>query len=152
LAAYVLSGAAGNLLSIGVHQAWGNGAVGAGASGAVFGLAGVLIVLLKSPRLPIPRKELNGLRRYVIYFAAINFVVGFGGNHFFSTVQVDNWAHLGGFVGGILFALPLVPMLGSPKRLFLFRRRLAMSALTTGLFFFAYFLSVVFPAANFVGR
>jgi len=152
LAAYVLSGAAGNLLSIGVHEYWGNRAVGAGASGAVFGLAGVLIVLLKSPRLPIPPKELSGLRRYVIYFAAINFVVGFGGNQFFSSVQVDNWAHLGGFLGGILFALPLVPMLGSPKRLFLFRRRVAVGALSAGLIFFSYYLSVVFPGPNSLGR
>ena len=144
-AAYILAGAAGNLLSISVNLAFGVNSVGAGASGAVFGLAGVLIVLLKSPRLPIPPKELRGLRRYVIYFAAINFVVGFGGNFFFSSVQVDNWAHLGGFLGGILFALPLVPMLGSPKPLFLFRRRVATGLLSGVLIFFGYFISVVFP-------
>ena len=48
-AAYILSGAAGNLLSIGVNLAFRTDSVGAGASGAVFGIAGVLIVLLKSP-------------------------------------------------------------------------------------------------------
>jgi membrane associated rhomboid family serine protease len=74
--------------------------VGAGASGAVFGIAGVLIVLLKSPRLPIPPKELSGLRRYVIYFAAINFVIGFGSMAVGSVVHIDNMAHLGGFLGG----------------------------------------------------
>src|ERR1700733_3212419 len=41
-AAYVLSGAAGNLLSIGVNLAFRSDSVGAGASGAVFGIAGVL--------------------------------------------------------------------------------------------------------------
>src|ERR1039458_4925306 len=42
LAAYVLSGAAGNLLSIAVNMYNGHwDSVGAGASGAVFGLAGV---------------------------------------------------------------------------------------------------------------
>src|ERR1035437_2850740 len=62
LAAYVLSGAAGNLLSTLVnwwmyYPDWmkfhdlGVFPGGAGASGAVFGLAGVLIILLKSPRL-----------------------------------------------------------------------------------------------------
>ena len=145
LAAYILSGAAGNLLSIGVNAYLHQDSVGAGASGAVFGIAGVLIVLLKSPRLPIPPKELAGLRRYVIYFAAINFVIGFGSLAVGSVVRIDNMAHLGGFLGGILFALPLVPMLGSPKPLFFFRRRLAVGLLSGALVFFGFYLSSVFP-------
>ena len=59
LAVYILTGAAGNLLSVGVNWWWYYGdwmkyhdlgvfPVGAGASGAVFGIAGALIVLLKS--------------------------------------------------------------------------------------------------------
>jgi len=145
LAAYVLSGAAGNLLSIGVASFLRHDSVGAGASGAVFGIAGVLIVLLKSPRLPIPPKELAGLRRYVIYFAAINFVIGFGGNQLNLGVNIDNMAHLGGFLGGIIFALPLVPLLGSPKSLFVFRRRIAVWMLSGVLVFFGFYLSAVFP-------
>jgi rhomboid protease GluP len=146
-AAYILSGAAGNLLSIGVNLAFRSDSVGAGASGAVFGIAGVLIVLLKSPRLPIPPKELSGLRRYVIYFAAINFVIGFGSMAVGSIVRIDNMAHLGGFLGGIIFALPLVPMLGSPKRLFLVRRRVAVGLLSAVLVFFGFYLSSVFPGS-----
>ncbi len=152
LAAYLLSGAAGNLLSIGWHEWHGNDSVGAGASGAVFGLAGLLIILLRSPRLPIPPRELSGLRRYVMYFAVINFVIGFGGNQFFSSVQVDNFAHLGGCLGGMVFALPMVPLPGSPRKLFLMRRRLAVGLLTSLLIFFAYYLSVVFPASQAPGR
>jgi rhomboid protease GluP len=144
-AAYILSGAAGNLLSVGVSALHRGDSVGAGASGAVFGIAGVLIVLLKSPRLPIPPNELAGLRRYVIYFAVINFVIGFGGNQLNLGVNIDNMAHLGGFLGGIVFALPLVPMLGSPKRLFLLRRRLAVGMLSGILVFFGFYLSSVFP-------
>jgi len=140
-AAYILSGAAGNLLSIGWGLWQGADSVGAGASGAVFGIAGVLIVLLKSPRLPIPAKELSGLRRYVMYFAAINFVIGFGSLAVGSVVKIDNMAHLGGFLGGIIFALPMVPMLGSPRPLFLIRRRVAVGTLTGVLVFFGYYLS-----------
>jgi len=156
-AAYILSGAAGNLLSI-AYNLWPNAPGGnpdiwgAGASGAVFGIAGVLIVLLKSPRLPIPPKELSSLRRYVIYFAAINFVIGFGSMAASSPVHIDNMAHLGGFLGGIIFALPLVPMLGSPKSLFLFRRRLAVSLLSGVLVFFGFYLSSVFPASLWQSR
>ena len=151
-AAYILSGAAGNLLSIGVASFFRHDSVGAGASGAVFGIAGVLIVLLKSPRLPIPPKELSGLRRYVIYFAAINFVIGFGSLAVGSVVRIDNMAHLGGFLGGIIFALPMVPMLGSPKPLFLFRRRLAVWMVSGLLVFFGFYLSAVFPGVSGPGR
>jgi len=146
--AYILAGAAGNLLSIGVNMAMHHeNSVGAGASGAVFGLAGVLIVLLKSPRLPIPPRELSGLRRYVIYFAVLNFVIGFGGNRLNLGVNIDNMAHLGGFLGGILFALPLVPLLGSPRSLFLVRRRVATGLLTAVLVLFGVFLSHIFPGS-----
>ena len=55
LAVYLLTGAAGNLLSTLVNWVWpihdAGGIVfpaGAGASGAVFGIAGALIILLKS--------------------------------------------------------------------------------------------------------
>ena len=151
-AAYILSGAAGNLLSIGVNLAFRTDSVGAGASGAVFGIAGLLIVLLKSPRLPIPPKELSGLRRYVIYFAAINFVIGFGSLAVGSAVRIDNMAHLGGFLGGIIFALPMVPMLGSPKSLFFFRRRIAVGLMTCVLVFFGFYLSSVFPGSSLPTR
>jgi rhomboid protease GluP len=154
LAAYVFSGAAGNLLSIGVSMVMTDayrtgGPPGVGASGAVFGLAGVLIVLLRSPRLPIPAKELSGLRRYVMYFAVINFVIGFGSLAVGSAVKIDNMAHLGGFLGGIIFALPLVPLLGSPKSLFLMRRRVAIVMMTGVLVFFGFYLSNVFPPSCF---
>ncbi len=154
LAAYIFSGAAGNLLSIGAAMAFSDasrtgGPPGVGASGAVFGLAGVLIVLLRSPRLPVPPKELSGLRRYVLYFALINFVIGFGSSAVGSSVRIDNMAHLGGFIGGILFALPLVPLLGSPRALFFFRRRVAVGMMLGLLILFGFYLSNAFPASAF---
>ena len=145
LAAYVLSGAAGNLLSTLVnwvkYHDLGVFPAGAGASGAVFGLAGVLIVLLKSPRLPVPSVELKKLRKSVIYFAAINFIIGIGTMAPGFGVHIDNMAHLGGFLCGLLFAAPLVPKFGSPRILFEMRRRVAVGMIVGVLVLFGFFLS-----------
>jgi rhomboid protease GluP len=129
LAAYVLTGLGGNLLSTAVHPGLPgapNGIIGAGASGAVFGLAGVLIVLLKSPLLPLPRMEVLRLRKSVIWFAVLNFVIGAGTWVARTRIQIDNMAHLGGFLSGLAFALPLVPRIGASREDFLRRRRFAV--------------------------
>ena len=146
LAAYILTGAAGNLLSTLVHEAGFMGSpdtVGAGASGAVFGLAGVLIILLKSPLLPLPKVELTRLRRSVIYFAGINLLIGMGS---FLTgpmlhVSIDNSAHIGGFACGMIFAVPLVPRIGALRQQFLFRRKVAIGLIVFLLILFGYFLA-----------
>jgi len=144
LAAYILTGAAGNLLSTGYNwwKFYGDWArfhdigvfpAGVGASGAVFGIAGALIVLLKSKLLPVPPEELRKLRRSVIYFAGINllipFAVNFGADTMHAGLHIDNMAHLGGVTCGLIFAAPLVPRFGSPRRLFV--RRLRISILMT---------------------
>jgi rhomboid protease GluP len=153
LEVYILTGAGGNLLSTFVnwarpfHDTGGNISfpVGAGASGAVFGIAGALIILLNSHRLPVPRVELHKLRRSVIYFAAINLVLGFsisfGTMVAHSGLQIDNMAHLGGFSCGLLFAAPMEPLLGSPRKLFLFRRRIATAMVVGVLVLFGFYLA-----------
>jgi len=156
LAVYILTGAAGNLLSTFVNWFWfyqdwmkyhdpGVFPAGAGASGAVFGIAGALIVLLKSHRLPVPPQELHKLRRSVIYFAAINLVLGlsinFGTMVARSGLHIDNMAHLGGFSCGLLFAAPLVPRIGSPRGLFLRRLRIAIVMVVGLLVLFGFYLA-----------
>lgn len=152
LSVYVLTGAAGNLLSTMVNFVWpmregGQVAfpVGAGASGAVFGIAGALIVLLKSQRLPVPPEELKKLRRSVIYFAAINLVIGgsisVGTNVIGSGIRIDNMAHLGGFTCGLLFAAPMIPRVGSQRSLFHSRLRIAVGLVVGLLVLFGYFLA-----------
>jgi rhomboid protease GluP len=119
--------------------------VGAGASGAVFGIAGALIILLKSHRLPVPPIELRKLRRSVIYFAAINLGIGFTislgivARH--TGVLIDNSAHLGGCLCGLLYAVPMEPRLGSPRDLFLFRRRIATVMVVGILVLFGFYLA-----------
>lgn len=155
-AAYILTGAAGNLLSTWENWVWpirDAGQVmfpaGAGASGAVFGIAGLLIVLLKSPRLPVPPFELKRLRRSVIYFAAINLVIGLsisGGNQFLhSGLNIDNMAHLGGFTSGLLLAMPMVPRIGSPRSTFERRLRAAVAMMTGLLVLFGFYIAHVQP-------
>ena len=152
LEVYILTGAAGNLLSTCVNWIWPiheagviSYPVGAGASGAVFGIAGALIILLKSNRLPVPPLELHKLRKSVIYFAAINLVIGFsisfGTRVIGSGLQIDNMAHLGGFTCGLLFAAPMVPRLGSPRDQFLFRRRAATVMVVGILVLFGFYLA-----------
>jgi rhomboid protease GluP len=157
LAAYLLTGAAGNLLSTlwnfthplsdgagGVYYA-----AGAGASGAVFGIAGALIVLLGSNRLPVPPIELKKLRRSVIYFAAINLFLGFsitlGTEHFGKGVLVDSSAHIGGCACGLLFAAPMVPRLGSPRPAFNLRLRVAVGMIAGILVLFGFYLAQLPP-------
>jgi rhomboid protease GluP len=155
-AAYVLTGAAGNLLStlvnflvnspeLAKYHDLGVFPAGAGASGAVFGIAGALIVLLKSRQLPVPIEEVKRLRRSVIYFAVINLVIGggisLGTNVIGSGIHIDNMAHLGGVACGLLFAAPMVPRLGAPRTLFERRLRVAVSAVVTLLVLFGFFLS-----------
>ena len=78
VATYLVTGVAGNLLSLLVNVVRRDLSVGAGASGAVFGIAGILIVLLSNKKLPIPASELQRLRRSVIQFAGLNLVIGLG--------------------------------------------------------------------------
>jgi rhomboid protease GluP len=152
LAVYILTGAAGNLLSTlynwlyPIRDAVGGIGfpVGAGASGAVFGIAGALIILLKSHRLPVPPLELNKLRKSVIYFAAINLVIGFtislGVVERHTGVSIDNSAHLGGVLCGLLFAAPMVPRIGAPRDLFFVRLRMAIAMVVGLLVLFGFYL------------
>jgi rhomboid protease GluP len=154
-AAYILTGAAGNLLSTLAN--WvrplrdSSGTpffqAGAGASGAVFGIAGALIVLLKSKQLPIPLSELKRLRKSVIYFAAINLVIGFSLNFGsgITGVEVDNSAHIGGFLCGLLFAVPMVPRIGSQRTVFQLRLRLAIGMVVGLLVLFGFYLAQLPP-------
>lgn len=151
IAVYLLTGAAGNLLStlsnwyFYVRVADGYGPVGAGASGAVFGIAGALIVLLKSPRLPVPPFELKKLRRSVIYFAVVNLVLGLsitGGTRLFGAgILIDNTAHVGGFLCGLLFAALMVPRPGSPRPVFRARLGTATAMVVAILVLFGFYIA-----------
>ncbi len=156
VAVYVLTGVAGNLLTV----AWDVGAahyygvsleavagVGAGASGAVFGIAGILIILLSNRRLPIPWSELQRLRRSVVQFSIINLAIGAStslaivGN--FIHVRVDNTAHLGGFLSGLALGPGLTASMTAGRVRYLNRQRVVFIAA-------AFILSLIgYGIANF---
>ena len=140
IAVYLITGIAGNLLSLCYSVVLHHFSVGAGASGAVFGIAGILIVLLSNKKLPIPAFELNRLRRSVIQFAVLNLVIGLG-TIFISIVNIDNFAHAGGFLSGLALGVPLVPRMTSGRTRYLQRQKVTFAGAAFLLFLFAYFIT-----------
>ena len=140
VATYLVTGIAGNLLSLLVNVVMHNLSVGAGASGAVFGIAGVLIVLLRNRRLPIPRGELDRLRRSVMQFAGLNLVIGLG-TAFTDVIHIDNMAHIGGFLSGLALGPPLLPRMTSGRRLYLQRQKITFAVAALGLLLFAHWIA-----------
>jgi rhomboid protease GluP len=96
LLTYFISGIAASIVSSILIPAW---TPGVGASGAIFGIIGALIISLRrSPRWS--RKEWSGaLARQLLMWAGINIVIGF------TMPGIDNGAHIGGFVAGLLLGL-----------------------------------------------
>jgi rhomboid protease GluP len=119
----------------------GNDSVGAGASGAVFGIAGILIVLLSNRDLPIPWEELRRLRRSVIQFAVLNLIIG-GATIFADLIRIDNFAHIGGFVSGLALGPPLVPRMTSGRKLYLGRQKIAFATAVLALSLFGFLIVV----------
>jgi len=87
---YTASGIAGSLASLWWHP----GGIGAGASGAIFGLAGGLIAVLYLGKLPIAKDALKPTLKSLIMFAAYNLFFGLAPG-------IDNSAHLGGLAAGL---------------------------------------------------
>ena len=90
LALYLCTGVGGSLASLVRNPL----TVSAGASGAIFGVAGALISTLHFGDLPLARESLKTSLRSLLLFAGYNLVYGFlkGG--------IDNGAHLGGLASG----------------------------------------------------
>jgi rhomboid protease GluP len=95
LATYLVSGLAASLASAWFIDA----TISAGASGAIFGILGALILAIS--RSPVWRHEpwARSLVRQLIIWAGINVFIGF------SFPGIDNNAHLGGFAMGLLLGL-----------------------------------------------
>ncbi len=89
---YTASGLGGSIASLWWHPM----VIGAGASGAIFGLAGALISVFYLGNLPIPQAAVKSTLRSLVAFAAYNLFFGL-------TAGIDNFAHLGGLLAGLAF-------------------------------------------------
>lgn len=105
-AVYLLGGLAGSVLSAALG---GGDSYSVGASGAVFAVIGAQFVYLYQHR------KLLGVRgraqmRSLIYLAAINLVFGALTGVAGAGIIVDNWAHLGGLIGGLILTWAIGPI------------------------------------------
>jgi len=119
---YFVAGLAGNLLSLVIHQGH---AVSGGASGAIFGLYGALLSYLWLERTRIQRAEFRWLFWAAIGFSVVSIVFGL------MVPGIDNAAHIGGLIGGLLMGVLIKPDAGveiTPQR----------TKLTSGLVFVAF--------------
>jgi len=88
---YILSGICGSILSL----AFSHNTVSAGASGAIFGLLGSLLYFGYYYRTYLGAT----IRRTILPVIIINLIIGF------MSTGIDNAAHIGGLVGGILISM-----------------------------------------------
>ena len=105
LLVYTATGIGGSLASLWWHPL----TVGAGASGAIFGLAGALIAVLYLGKFPMAKAALKPTLKSLLSFAGYNLVFGL-------SAGVDNAAHLGGLATGLgLGAVLAMSVTGPPE-------------------------------------
>ncbi len=104
---YLVSGVAGNVFSF-IFSTYNS----LGASTAIFGLLAAQGVFLYQHRDLFGKSAQRSLMN-VLFIAVINFIIGL-------SPGIDNWGHLGGFIGGALFAWfagPRMEIVGHPPNL-----------------------------------
>src|SRR2546428_8223040 len=77
--------------------------VSAGASGAIFGIAGIMLVTGYVRGNVVPRRWRRAFGGGILPLIVLNLFLGFTVPH------IDNWGHIGGLVTGILLALLIPP-------------------------------------------
>jgi rhomboid protease GluP len=97
LAAYLTSGVAASITTLWYHS---DGVNSTGASGAIFGLYGLLLMLLLTKKIVLDKWDRRGMLGLVGYLVLSSLISGLTGN-------IDNSAHVGGLLMGMLVALPI---------------------------------------------
>ncbi len=100
LGAYFIAGIAASVTSMW----WNDATVSVGASGAIFGLYGVFLALLTTRLLD--KAVRTAMLSSILVFVAYNILNGMRSNS-----MIDNAAHLGGLISGLLIGYAYVPSL-----------------------------------------
>ncbi len=101
LAAYLLAGVTASVASLW----WNDLSISAGASGAIFGMYGIFLALLTTKL--IEKETRKPLLMSIGIFVAYNLAYGMKGG-------IDNAAHLGGLIGGLVMGYAFLPSLKRP--------------------------------------
>ncbi|MCL2131504.1 MAG: rhomboid family intramembrane serine protease [Lentimicrobiaceae bacterium] len=125
LAAYLISGIASSVTSLW----WNDLIISAGASGAIFGMYGVFLALLTTNLLDKSVKKT--LLASIVFFVGYNIFYGLKPDS-----GIDNAAHIGGLISGLMIGYAFVPSLKKNDNL-------ALKLLTIGI------LSVVLLVFSF---
>lgn len=78
-------------------------AVAAGASGAIFGMAGAMLMIGYLHRAAVPRRWRRSFGGGILPLIVLNLLLGY------SIRGIDNWGHLGGLITGMLLSAVLAP-------------------------------------------
>ncbi|MBZ0283265.1 MAG: rhomboid family intramembrane serine protease [Anaerolineae bacterium] len=104
---YLLGGLGGSVLSM---LFGGLDSYSVGASGAVFAILGAEFVYLYHHRRLMGARG-RARRNSLISFAVINLIFGLASSLPGSQMRIDNWAHLGGLIGGMSLSWFISPIL-----------------------------------------
>lgn len=104
IAAYLLTGITASIASLW----WNDLTISAGASGAIFGMYGVFLAMLTTNL--IEKSARKALLTSIAVFVGYNIVNGLKPHS-----GIDNAAHIGGLIGGLVIGYALIPSLKKPE-------------------------------------
>ena len=120
--AYTACGIGGSLASLWWHPM----VIGAGASGAIFGMAGLMIAIFYLGKLPISKQAIKPTLKSLVSFCAYNLLFGL-------VPGIDNSAHIGGLVTGLVLGAALAKTVTLPAEARLRSRGLIFAVVTAVL-------------------
>ncbi len=106
-AVYLLTGVGGAMLSV----FWNPARLEIGASGAIFGIAGAVLSGIRFGHVSLSSGQKRSITSSLIFFAGFNLFIGL-------SPGIDNMCHLGGFISGLIFGVPLATANSSGKKSF----------------------------------
>ena len=103
---YIITGIFASLASISIND----NIVSIGASGAIFGMYGLFLSLLFSKNFDISKETKKKLIPSVLVFIGYNLFYGF------TEKGIDNAAHIGGLISGIIIGFSYYPAFKAPQK------------------------------------